>query len=143
MIGAIIIQRKVRSAFDCLNRRDLPTFLSNWAEAATFIYPPTVSVGGKMEGKKEVEKWFQKFMKQFPKVNFTLTSVCVRNIFAFVGSNDVAAEWNASLTNRDGEDFQISGVTFINASGGKFLWACDYIFDTTILKEAWGKGKGK
>jgi hypothetical protein len=100
-----------------------------------------VSVGGKMEGKKAVEKWFQKFMEQFPKVNFTLRSVCVQNIFAFGGSNDVAAEWNASVTNRDGKDFQISGVTIISASGGKVIWACDYIYDTEILKKDGEKAK--
>ena len=119
MIGAIIIQRKVRSAFDCLNRRDLPTFLSNWAEAATFIYPSAVSVGGEIEGKEAVENWFQRFMEQFPKVNFIVRNVYVQNILTFSGSNDVAAEWNATVTNQDAKDFQISGVTIITARGAR------------------------
>jgi len=143
MIGAMIIQRKVRSVFDCLNRHDLPAFLSNWAEAATFIYPSAVTVGGEIKGKKAVEKWFQKFMEQFSKVNFTLISVCVQNIFAFGGSNNVAAEWYATVTNQDGKDFQISGVTLITVRGGKVIWACDYIFDTEILKKAWGESVAK
>ncbi len=109
MIGAIITQRMVLSAFDCLNRRDLPAFLRNWAEEATFIYCPAVSVGGKIEGRREVEKWFQRFMDQFPKVNFTVRSICVQDIFSFGGTNVAAVEWDGTFTNRDGNHFQNTG----------------------------------
>ena len=56
MIGAMIGKRRVRSAFASLNRRDLPAFLANWAEDATFIFPGDVpGVSGKIEGKKAIE----------------------------------------------------------------------------------------
>ena len=92
MIGAIIVKSKVRSAFASLNRRDLPAFLSDWAEDATFIYPGNISVSGKMEGKKTIEGWFRKYLEQFPTLKFTLRSVSVQNIFAFGGTNVVAVE---------------------------------------------------
>ena len=142
MIGAIIVKSKVCSAFVSLNRRDLPAFLSGWAEDATFIYPGNISVSGKMQGKKAIQEWFRKYLDQFPKLNFTLKNVCVQNIFAFAGTNVVAVEWDLNLTNREGRDFQNSGVTIINVKKGRVVLVRDYIFDTEVLKRAWGEEKG-
>lgn len=141
MIGAIIVKSKVRSAFASLNRRDLPGFLSGWAEDATFIYPGNISVSGKMEGKKSVEGWFRKYLEQFPTLKFTLRSVSVQNIFAFGGTNVVAVEWDINLTNREGRDFQNSGVTIITVRKGRVILVRDYMFDTEVLKRAWGEEK--
>lgn len=138
MIGALIAKSKVRSAFAALNRRDLPAFLSGWAVDATFFYPGNVSASGKMEGKKTIQEWFRKYLDQFPKLNFTLKSVSVQNIFAFGGTNVVTVEWDLNLTNREGKDFQNSGVTVINVKKGKVVLVCDFIFDTEMLKKAWG-----
>ena len=139
MIGAIIVKKKVYSAFTSLSQRDLPTFLANWAEDATFIYPGSITVSGKWEGKKVIEEWFKKFMEQFPKVNFTLKNVCVKNIFALGSTNVVTVEWDIAVTNKEGRDFQNSGVTVINIKKGKAILVRDYIFDTEVLKEAWGE----
>lgn len=138
MIGAIIAKRKVRSAFDALNRRDLPAFFSGWAEDAVFFYPGNISASGKMEGKKAIEGWFRKYLEQFPTLKFTLRSVSVQNIFAFGGTNVVAVDWDLNLANREGKDFQYGGVTVINVRGGKVVLVRDYIFDTEGLKKAWG-----
>ncbi|NIS61757.1 MAG: hypothetical protein GTO13_13975 [Proteobacteria bacterium] len=143
MIGAIIFQRNVRSAFDSLNQRNLSKFMSGWAEDGTFIYPTVVSVGGKIEGKKAIESWFEKFMEQYPKLSFTVKNVCVQNAFAFGGTNVAAAEWDIAVTNRDGKDFQNSGVTVITAKGGKAVSVQDYIFDTETVKKAWGESEGE
>ncbi len=138
MIGAIIAKSKVSSAFDALNRRDLPAFLSGWAENAIFFYPGNISVSGKMEGKKAIEGWFRKYLDQFPTLIFTLKNVCVQNIFAFGGTNVIAVEWDINLTNREGKDFQNSGVTIVNVKKGRVILVRDYIFDTEVLKKAWG-----
>jgi ketosteroid isomerase-like protein len=140
MIGAIISKSKVRAAFDALNRRDLQTFISGWAEDATFFYPGNVSASGKMEGKKTIQEWFRKYLDQFPKLNFTLKNICVQNIFAFGGTNVVAVESDLNLTNREGKDFQFSGVTVINVKKGKVVLVRDLIFDIVVLKRAWGEG---
>jgi ketosteroid isomerase-like protein len=139
MIGAIIVKSKVRSAFAALNRRDLPAFLSGWAEDATFIYPGNLSASGKLEGKKAIEGWFRKYLEQFPTLKFTLKNVSVQNIFALGGTNVVAVEWDINLTNREGKDFQNSGVTIISVKKGRVILVCDYIFDTEVLKRAWGE----
>lgn len=141
MIGAIIIKNRVRAAFAALNRRDIPAFLADWAEDATFIFPRDVSVGGKMEGKKAIEKWFQNFLEHFPEVKLTPKNICVGNICAFSGTNVIAVELDVVGKNREGKDFQNKGVTMINTKKGKCVLVRDYIFDTEMLKKSWGEGK--
>ena len=78
-------------------------------------------------------------MDQFPKIKFTLKNICVENIFDFVGTNVVTAHWDVDVTNRDGKNFQNSGVTIINIKFGKALLVTDFIFDTgDKFKTAWG-----
>jgi len=142
MIGAIIIKKKVRSAFNYLNKRNIPAFLAHWAEDATFIYPSDVSVGGKIEGKKAIEKWFQKFLEYFPELNLTPKNVCVQNIFSLSGTNIIAVELDVTGKNKEGFVFQNRGVTMINTKKGRAVLVRDYIFDIEMLKKSWGEEKG-
>jgi len=139
MIGAVIAKKKVIEAFDLINQRNLPVFLADWADDAIFFYPGNLSISGKIEGKKAITEWFQKFLEQFPKIQFTVTNVYVQNIFALGGTNVVAVETDVALTNREGKDFQNKVVTIINLHKGKAVLGRDYLFDTEMLKEAWGE----
>ena len=140
MIGALIAKRKTASAYDALNRRDMSAFLSGWRDDSVFIYPGDISVSGEMKGKAAIEDWFRKFMDQFPKIKFTVKSICVENVFDFIGTNVVGAHWDIELTNRDGKEIENSGVTIINTKMGKAVLVKDYLFDTgQKYKEAWGE----
>ena len=139
MIGAIIAKRLASSGFDALNRHDLAKFMAAWAEDATFTYPGNVSMSGETKGKKAIQAWFTKMMEQFPKIDFTVKEVFVSNIFALGGTNNIAVEWDIALTNREGKEFQNSGVTTIRIKGGKAVAIRDYLFNTAILKEGWGE----
>ena len=86
-----------------------------------------------------MEKWFKKFLDQFPKLIFTVKNLCVDNVFDFVGTNTVAAHWDIDYTNKDGKEIQNSGVTVINIKFGKAVFVKDYLFDPDKkLKAAWG-----
>lgn len=139
MIGVFIAKKKIATAFDALNRRDVSTFISSWRDDCVFIYPGELSVSGKVEGKPLIEKWFINFMEQFPKVKFKLKNICIKNIFDFVGTNVVTVHWDVKLQNREGKEFQTSGVTVIKIKFGKALFVTEYIFDTSDkFKTAWG-----
>ena len=139
MIGALIAKMKIKSAFEALNQRDFPKFSAGWRDDCVFIYPGDVKMSGRHEGKAEIEKWFKKFLDQFPKIHFTLKNICVDNILDFVGTNTVAVHWDIDLTNRDGKEIQNSGVTVINIKFGKALHVKDFFFDSNEgLKKAWG-----
>ena len=74
MIGAFIAKMKIRSAFEALNQRNFPAFSAAWRDDCVFIYPGDIKVSGKFEGKVAIEKWFNNFLEQFPKINFTINA---------------------------------------------------------------------
>ena len=140
MIGALIAKKKIASAYESLNRRDINSFLSNWHDESTWVYPGDISASGEFKGKKSIEEWFRKYMDQFSNVKITPKSICVQNLFDFVGTNVVAVIWDEEVTNRDGDKFQFNGVTVINLKFGKATHAQDYIFNTgEELRKAWGE----
>jgi len=140
MIGALIAKNKIASAYESLNRRDINSFLSNWHDESTWVYPGDISVSGEFKGKSSIENWFRKYMDQFSNVKITLKNVTVQNLFDFVGTNVVAVIWDEEVTNRDGDKFQFNGVTVINLKFGKATHAQDYIFNTgEELRKAWGE----
>ena len=139
MIGAIIGAKLVRSQYDHLNRGDIETFMSGIADDATFIYPSNVSVGGEIKGKKAIDEWFHKLMEHYSKISITLKNVFVANVLALGSTNIFAVEWNEIATNRDGKDFKFSGVTIIEVKRGKATRIQEYVYDTDILKKAWGE----
>jgi ketosteroid isomerase-like protein len=129
MIGAIVAKKAIAGAFEDLDRHDLAKFMSAWREDGVFIYPGEIPQSGTFKGKNAVETWFRNFLEQFPKIHFDIQDICVKNIFAFTGTNVVAVHWNIYLTNRNGRVGQNSGVTVITVEGGKVTRAKDYIFD--------------
>jgi ketosteroid isomerase-like protein len=129
MIGAIIARKAIKSAFDALNRHDLSGFMSGWREDGVFIYPGDILEGGSFNGKMAVESWFRGFFEQYPKIHFSIHDICVKNIFAFSGTNTISVHWNVYLTNRNGREGQNSGVTVINIVGGRVIHVKDFIFD--------------
>ena len=140
MIGAIIAKKKIMGAFDALNRKDISAFLSDWKDDSVFIYPGHVSVSGRFEGKTNIEKWFRNFLDHFSKIKFTVKSVAVKNLFDFIGTNVVIANWDIDLTTSDGNEINNSGVTVINLKMGKAFLVQDYIFDTGEKhRKAWGE----
>jgi len=59
--------------------------------------------------------------------------------FSFTATNVATAEWTVSLSNKEGKDFKIDGVTVIDIRNFKAVRVCDYISDTSTLKKAWGE----
>jgi ketosteroid isomerase-like protein len=129
MIGAVVAKKAIAEAFEAMNRHDLSGFMSGWRDDGVFIYPGEIPASGTFQRKSAVEGWFRSFFEQFPKIQFDVQDICVRNIFALTGNNVVAVHWNIQLTNRDGREGQNSGVTVISIKGGKVLLVKDFIFD--------------
>jgi ketosteroid isomerase-like protein len=129
MIGAVVAKKALADAFEAMNRHDLPKFMSAWRDDGVFIYPGEIAESGTFNGKSAVESWFRGFFDQYPRIQFAVQDVCVRNIFALTGTNVVAVHWNLSLTNREGRVGQNSGVTVVSIKRGKVFLVKDFIFD--------------
>ncbi|MGW8247306.1 MAG: nuclear transport factor 2 family protein [Acidiferrobacterales bacterium] len=139
MIGTLVARLSAKAAYNSLNRRDISAFLSGWAEDATFIFPGEVPISGTHQGKQNIEKIFQTFLAQFPRFNFSLKNILVKNVFDLIGSNVIAVEWDITGENKDGLQFSNSGVSIIELRGMKARQVQDYFFDYTTLQKAWGK----
>lgn len=129
MIGALIARRALAGAFDALNRRDLPAFMSSWRDDGSFVYPGDIPQSGTFQGRSAVEGWFRRFFEQFPVVKFDVQDVCVRNIFDIAGTNVVAVHWDVRLKNREGREGTNSGITLVTIKGGRAVLVRDFIFD--------------
>jgi ketosteroid isomerase-like protein len=129
VIGAIIAKKSLADAFAALNHHDLPKFMSAWREDGVFDYPGDIPESGTFQGKSAVESWFRRFFEQFPKIQFDVQDICVRNIFDLLGTNVVTVHWNIQLTNREGRAGQNSGVTVASNKRGKVFHVKDFIFD--------------
>jgi ketosteroid isomerase-like protein len=129
MIGALVARKALASAFDALNRHDLPKFMSAWRDDGMFVYPGEIPESGTFKGRSAVEGWFRHFFEQFPGIRFDIQDLCVRNIFDLSGTNVVAVHWGVQLTNRDGRVGRNSGVTVVNIKRGKVFLVKDFIFD--------------
>jgi len=139
MIGALVAKLSAKSAYDSLNRRDISSFISSWAEDAIFIFPGEVPISGKHQGKQNIEIIFQTFLAQFPRFNFSIKNILVKNIFDLIGTNVIAVEWDIAGENKDGAEFSNSGVSIIEIRGMKARQVQDYFFDYKRLQEAWGE----
>ncbi len=139
MIGSLIVRRAAAHAFDCLSRRDLPGFLSAWSDDGVFIYPGDVPASGTHEGKAAVENWFRTFFEHFPRIQFDVQEIGLRNIFSFSGTNVASVHWKVELVNRDGRVGHNSGVTVVTVEKGRVVQAKDYLFSTGDgFREQWG-----
>jgi len=139
MIGALVAKLIAKSAYDSLNRRDISSFLSGWADDAIFIFPGEVPISGTHQGKQNIEKIFQTFLAQFPHFKFSIKNILVKNLFDLVGTNVIAVEWDIAGENKDGVIFSNSGVSIIEIRGMKARQVQDYFFNYTNLQKAWGE----
>jgi len=139
MIGALVARKALASAFDALNRHDLPKFMLAWRDDGVFVYPGEIPESGTFKGRSAVEGWFRHFFEQFPGIRFDIQDLCVRNIFDLSGTNVVAVHWDVQLTNRDGRVGRNSGVTVVNIKRGKVFLVKDFLFDLgDDFRRNWG-----
>lgn len=141
MIGAFLAKRSVAAGFVAFNRRDLDSYLQNWAQDAILIYPGDIpGVSGRHEGMEAIRAWYERDFDQFPTLQLSLEDVAVSNILDMVGNNVIAVHWKANAVNKGGKAIQNSGVNIIKVERGKVVRFQTYIFDTgENFKEVWGK----
>ena len=92
-------------------------------------------------GTAEIFTWFERFLKMFPTLHFTLQHVAVARPWTLGANNEAMVEWTIDLENRAGERKRNRGITAIAIRGAKVAAARDYIFDTgPRFRRIWGEG---
>ena len=139
MIGAILLKLMAGSGMEDWNRRNVSKILSHYTKDGTYTYPGHMSVSGTYEGKEAIEAFFNKYLEQFPKLDFKVKTTMVKNIFDPFFCNTLAVEFECTVTNRNGEVFENGGVGVTQVKWGKLVSIRDYYFDTDKLQRAWGE----
>jgi ketosteroid isomerase-like protein len=131
MIGAVIIRRMVRSAFEMMNRGDVDSLMSGWADDAIFDFPSIMSVGGTLKGKKEIAAGFRMAFEVYPKRKYVVRDICFQEVFPLLsilfGTYVIMADWTAELTNKEGKELKFDGLTVIHGRRNKHTHVRDYI----------------
>jgi ketosteroid isomerase-like protein len=140
VLGAWLAIRGVRRTYDCLNRRDVGSFLRAWADDAVFEFPGDVAASGRFQGTAELRGWFERFLATFPGLHFTIEQVAVARPWTLGAANEVTALWTIDLENRAGVRGRNQGVTAIVLRRAKVVAAKDFIFDTgPRFRHIWGE----
>lgn len=147
LIGCIVIltgcgalsEMKARSAMDAMNNGDLETYLQDWDEEATFVYPGHTSASGEITGKKAIREWFEHWRTVFPDLKFTIKNIYLKDNFYIGADNTMAVHWEAQATNKFGKKVHSTGIGVVTIKGTKVVRVQDYIFDADKLNEFWGE----
>jgi ketosteroid isomerase-like protein len=140
MIGALLAKRNIPKAFDALNRKDIETFLKDWADDAVMVYPGDVpGVSGTFEGKEAIRRFYIHEFEQFSSIDIKPINIAVTNIFDMTGNNVVIVNWVVDVTNVDGYQINNNGVTIMKFRGRKLFHAINFVFDTgERFRNIWG-----
>ncbi len=136
MLGAVLAMRAGRAAFAAINRRDVDTIVGMFTEDGVFEFPGRSAIAGRFVGRTAIRAWFQRWFAEI-QPRFTVKSVSVERIFTLGATNTVHVEWEAEEVNRAGEHFHLTGVTTLQARGGKGVFVRDYIPEQDVLERAW------
>lgn len=137
MIGALVAKAALKKGLADLSNRDLDSFMDAWGEEVVFHYPGKAVVSGTFTGRATVRAWFERMLKQYPEIAFTVTGVSVQNLFDLMGNNVAVAEWDIRLTRNDGKVFENKGISVVRLRRGKAVVVRDFIFDMHKVEEAW------
>ena len=77
------------------------------------------------------------FYEQFPKSQFIVKRIYIKNIMTLLASNQIALEWEVDVLNRQGESYHNHGVSLVDIRNAKITRFEDFIFDLETLKRAW------
>jgi ketosteroid isomerase-like protein len=133
MIGALLMQRAVRSGCATVNRRDSDAVAGLLNEDAVFEFQGETIKSGRFEGREAIREWFANWFETMPVTRFTVRHLSVENIWAVSDSNVVHVEWDLEEGGCDGHRYQLTGVTAFVVEGGKARSAKDHIFDQPLM----------
>jgi len=131
MIGAMIVKRMVRSAYEMMNRGDVDSVMAGWADDAVYDSASEIGIGVTIKGKMAIAEWHKRYVEEFPERKFTVKSICLREtlplVWAFIGTSVIMVDWSIAETNKEGKEFRYNGASVLHMRKGKCIYASDCI----------------
>jgi len=126
-----IVERKLRRAFDALNRGDHAPVLAAFGSPVEHVFFGDHALAGSRHSIGSIVAWYQRLKTVFPDLQFHILSVAVRG----TPWNTVAlVEWRDHFTLRDGSRRSNQGVHVLRLQWGKVV-SLRIHCDTQVLAE--------
>jgi ketosteroid isomerase-like protein len=131
MIYRYIVERKLRRAFEALNRGDHAPILASFAPTVEHVFFGDHALGGSRHDMTTIEPWYARLKTVLPDLQFDIESVVVRGM----PWNTVAlVEWRDRFSLRDGTRAGNQGVHALRLKWGKVSSLRIYC-DTQVLAD--------
>jgi ketosteroid isomerase-like protein len=131
MIGSMIVKRLVLSQYDMMNRGDVDSMMASWADDAVYDSASGVGAAVSVKGKKAIAEWHRRYLEDFPKLKFTIKSICIREAFpllsALIGTSVIMTEWSLAQTDKDGRESKYGGITVSHVKRMKAVYVSEYV----------------
>lgn len=129
MIYRFVVEKKLRRAFEALNRGDHAPILASFAPAVEHVFFGDHALGGVRHAMTSIEPWYARLKKVLPDLQFDIESIVVRGM----PWNTVAlVEWRDRFSLRDGTRGGNQGVHALRLKWGKVSSLRVYC-DTQVL----------
>lgn len=131
MIYRFIVERKLRHAFDALNRGDHAPVLASFGPQPEHVFFGDHALAGARHHMQSIEPWYARLKRVLPDLRFDIESVVVRGM----PWNTVAlVEWRDHFSLKDGRRRGNQGVHALRLKWGKVTSLRVYC-DTQVLAE--------
>jgi ketosteroid isomerase-like protein len=132
MIYRRIVERKLRRAFEALNRGDHAPILASFGAPVEHVFFGQHALAGSRHAMSSIVPWYARLKTVFPDLRFEIESVLVRGM----PWNTVAlVEWRDQFSLRDGSRRGNQGVHALRLVWGKVVSLRVYC-DTQVLASA-------
>jgi ketosteroid isomerase-like protein len=131
MIYRFVVEKKLRRAFDALNRGDHAPILASFAPTVEHVFFGNHALGGARYDMTTIEPWYARLKTVLPDLQFDIESIVVRGM----PWNTVAlVEWRDRFSLRDGTRRGNQGVHALRLKWGKVSSLRVYC-DTQVLAD--------
>ena len=131
MIYRFVVERKLRQAFEALNRGDHGPVLASFAPQVEHVFFGDHALAGARHHMRSIGPWYARLKSVLPDLRFEIEAVTVRGM----PWNTVAlVEWRDHFTLRDGTRGGNQGVHALRLKWGKVVSLRVYC-DTQVLAE--------
>lgn len=127
-----MVRKVTRGVYRRLSAGDYKTVVASFGDDAIFCFVGDHALGGRLEGREAIERWFERLFSVFPDLKLVPSEIIVKG---HPWNTTVATRFSVSATLPDGRRYANQGMQFIRLRWGRIVE--DYLYeDTAALSSA-------
>ena len=130
-----VVRRVTKGVYRRLSEGDYESVVSSFSSRPVFFFLGDHALGGRLEDKELIGKWFERLFRLFPDFRLHPEVILVNG---FPWNTVVATRFTATATLPDGRPYSNQGMQFLRLRWGRIIE--DFVYeDTGILSAALGE----